>query len=111
MFIYGPKGNPDATEKPKQYTLVPWETVSQEDKSNAQGGADPSRGPVAPSMPIGGWNLTSNDTVLSVLLFHPFDISAFSDGLRPLFLFPVAGSGDIFDEAAELSIQPIPPPY
>ncbi|ETW80431.1 Mechanosensitive ion channel [Heterobasidion irregulare TC 32-1] len=81
VFVYGPKGNPDAAEKPKQYTLVPWETVSQEDKSNAQGGADPSRGLVAPSMPIGGWNLTSNDTVL------------------------MAGSGDIFDEAAEFSSE------
>jgi hypothetical protein len=58
--IYGPKGAPSTGPAPiAKYTIVPWETVKEDEKKN--GGGKAGSKPSVEHRPPGGWKLIDKD--------------------------------------------------
>ncbi|KAF9793059.1 Mechanosensitive ion channel-domain-containing protein [Thelephora terrestris] len=80
LEIYGPSGNPNPKPATSRYTLVPWELISEQDRTKeANSHPMPSGGMQEPRIPDSHWNFTDSNIAL------------------------VDGGGDVFDEESEAS--------
>jgi hypothetical protein len=69
--IFGPSGDPDAKADPTKYTMVPWEEVREHEamQDSAAAAAAMAAGPDVPLSPVGGWNLSDKNAVISACFF------------------------------------------